>query len=196
MFCAILQRNEVFFMQDNNKKIGESPDQNQQGKPQKKNSDARIRANAKYNRKTYKQIKINVRPDQAEKIRDTAQRYHLSLAQLIITAVDYFNTNHQHQQENQHQHQPQHQQEQQEHTETQTADTQTAGDTTTTSSSRETETETENNFDWIDDLDDSDILPPSEMWERIAKHTEKTNKRLQEERQAERKRIKAEWDID
>lgn len=61
---------------------------------EKKNSDAKIRANAKYNKKNYKNLSIKIRPDQAEKIRDTAQRHHLSLAQLIITAVDYFDTNH------------------------------------------------------------------------------------------------------
>lgn len=81
-------------MQNNNKKIGESPDQKQQEKPQKKNSDARIRANAKYNRKTYKQIKINVRPEQAEKIRESAQQHNFSLAQLIIKAVTEYNINH------------------------------------------------------------------------------------------------------
>lgn len=61
---------------------------------QKKNSDAKIKANDKYNKKHYKNISIRIRPDQAEKIRETAQRHHLSLAQLIITAVDYLDTHH------------------------------------------------------------------------------------------------------
>lgn len=168
-------------MQDNNK-------------PVRKNSQARINANNKYKKANYKRIAVDIRPDQAEKIRDTASRHNLSLAQLIVKAVTEYDTNHQPQQESQHQHQPQHQQEQQEHTETQTA-----GDTTTTTTNGDTNGDTdggENDFDWIDNLDDSDTIPPSEMWEKIAKHTEKTNKRLQEERQAERKRINAEWDID
>lgn len=77
----------------------------------KKNSDAKIRANAKYNKKNYKNLSIKIRPDQAEKIRDTAQRHHLSLAQLIVQSVTEYDINHQPQQESQ----PQHQQEQQGH---------------------------------------------------------------------------------
>lgn len=60
----------------------------------KKNSDAKIRANAKYNKKNYKNLSIKIRPDQAEKIRDIAQRHHLSLAQLIVKAVTEYDTHH------------------------------------------------------------------------------------------------------
>ena len=130
-------------MQKNNK-IKDYPDQ--QDSPQKKNSKARIKATDKYNKANYKNLSIRVKPDQAEKIRDAAQRHHLSLAQLIITAVDYFDTNHQPQ--------PQPQQEQ-EHTDIQTAgepDTTTTTTTTSNNGETETETETETDFDWIDEL--------------------------------------------
>lgn len=68
-------------MQDNNK-------------PVRKNSQARINANNKYKKANYKRIAVDIRPDQAEKIRETAQRYHLSLAQLIVQSVTEYDINH------------------------------------------------------------------------------------------------------
>lgn len=60
----------------------------------KKNSDARIKANDKYNKANYKNISIRVKPEQAEKIRESAARHDLSLAQLIIKAVTEYDRNH------------------------------------------------------------------------------------------------------
>ena len=56
----------------------------------KKNSDARIRANNKYTKAHYKDIGIKVKPDEAEYIRDTAKKYGLSIARLILQAVRVF----------------------------------------------------------------------------------------------------------
>ena len=60
----------------------------------KKNSDARIKANDKYNKANYKNISIRVKPEQAEKIRGSAARHNLSLAQLITKAVTEYDRNH------------------------------------------------------------------------------------------------------
>lgn len=60
----------------------------------KKNSDARIKANDKYNKANYKNISIRVKPEQAEKIRESAQQHNFSLAQLIIKAVTEYDRNH------------------------------------------------------------------------------------------------------
>lgn len=57
---------------------------------QRKNSAARIRANNKYKNKTYKRIAIDIRPEQAEAIRTKAKAYNISIAQLIIKAVDEY----------------------------------------------------------------------------------------------------------
>ena len=56
----------------------------------KKNSDARIRANNKYSRSHYKNVSIKIKPDEAEYIRDTAKKYGLSIARLILQAVRVF----------------------------------------------------------------------------------------------------------
>ena len=59
----------------------------------KKNSDAKIRANAKYSQSHYKNISIKVKPENAEKIRNIAEKYNISIAQLIIKSIDYIANN-------------------------------------------------------------------------------------------------------
>ncbi len=59
-------------------------------KNKKKNSDAKIKANDRYKNKTYKRIAIDIKPNQADFIRDTAKKNNLSIAQLIINAVELF----------------------------------------------------------------------------------------------------------
>ena len=55
----------------------------------RKNSDARIKANAKYGKSHYKNISIKVKPNEAEIIRNTAQIQGLSIAQFILKATTY-----------------------------------------------------------------------------------------------------------
>lgn len=57
---------------------------------QKKNSDAKIKANNRYKNKAYKRIAIDIKPDQADFIRDTAKKNNISIAQLIIRAVSLY----------------------------------------------------------------------------------------------------------
>ena len=59
-----------------------------------KNSEARIRANNKYTRANYKNVSIKIRPEQAEAIRETAKQFDISIAQLIISSVNEYKTNH------------------------------------------------------------------------------------------------------
>ena len=80
-------------MQDNNKKINGSPDQNQ-NKPQRKNSQARINANNKYSKTHYKDVSMKVKPETAEYLRNTAKKFETSLTQLVIIAVTEYDTNH------------------------------------------------------------------------------------------------------
>ena len=56
----------------------------------RKNSTARIRANAKYSKSHYKNISIKIKPEQAAAIRAKARAYKISIAQLIIRAVDEY----------------------------------------------------------------------------------------------------------
>ena len=60
----------------------------------KKNSDARIRANNKYKNAHYKRVGIDVKPEEAQYIKDTAKKYDISIAQLILTSVKEFDVNH------------------------------------------------------------------------------------------------------
>ena len=60
----------------------------------KKNSDARIRANNKYKNAHYKRVGIDVKPEEAQYIRDTAKKYDMSIAQLVLTSVKEFDVNH------------------------------------------------------------------------------------------------------
>lgn len=55
----------------------------------RKNSDARIKANAKYSKSHYKNISIKIKPNEAETIRKTAQIQGLSIAQFILKATAY-----------------------------------------------------------------------------------------------------------
>ena len=59
-----------------------------------KNSEARIRANNKYKKANYQRIAIDIRPEQAEIIRNTAKQFDISIAQLIINSVNEYRTNH------------------------------------------------------------------------------------------------------
>lgn len=54
---------------------------------QKKNSAAKIKANNRYKNKTYKRIAIDIKPDQAEYIKNKARSLKLSIAQLIVNSV-------------------------------------------------------------------------------------------------------------
>ena len=56
----------------------------------RKNSQAKIKANNKYKNKTYKRIGIDVKPEQALYIRAKAERLNISIAQLIIRAVENY----------------------------------------------------------------------------------------------------------
>ena len=69
-------------MQNNNKILTEN---------EPKNSKARIKANGKYLKNNYKRINIAVRPEQADRIKETAKRFDLSLAQLIVDSVQLYN---------------------------------------------------------------------------------------------------------
>lgn len=60
---------------------------------QKKNSDAKIRANAKYTKNHYKNISIKIKPEEAETIRSAASLYNMSIAQYIIRASNYITEN-------------------------------------------------------------------------------------------------------
>ena len=59
-----------------------------------KNSEARIRANNKYKKANYQRISVDIRPEQAEIIRNTAKQFDISIAQLIINSVNEYKTNH------------------------------------------------------------------------------------------------------
>lgn len=56
----------------------------------RKNSAARIKANNKYVKAHYKNVSIKIKPEQAENIRAKARAYNISIAQLIIRAVDEY----------------------------------------------------------------------------------------------------------
>ena len=56
----------------------------------RKNSAARIRANNKYTKAHYKNVSIKIKPEEAEAIRAKARLYNISIAQLIIRAVDEY----------------------------------------------------------------------------------------------------------
>lgn len=69
-------------MQNNNKILTEN---------EPKNSKARIKANGKYLKNNYKRINIAVRPEQADRIKEIAKRFNLSLAQLVVDSVQLYN---------------------------------------------------------------------------------------------------------
>ena len=70
--------------------------QNDKGNNERKakNSEARIRANNKYKKANYQRISVDIRPEQAEAIRETAKQFDISIAQLIINSVNEYKTNH------------------------------------------------------------------------------------------------------
>lgn len=55
-----------------------------------KNSKAKIAANNRYKNKTYKRIAIDIRPEKAEYIKELASKKNMSIAQLILTAIDSY----------------------------------------------------------------------------------------------------------
>lgn len=55
-----------------------------------KNSRAKIAANNRYKNKTYKRIAIDIRPEKAEYIKELASKKNMSIAQLILTAIDLY----------------------------------------------------------------------------------------------------------
>ena len=70
--------------------------QNDKGNNERKakNSEARIRANNKYKKANYQRISVDIRPEQAEAIRETAKQFDISIAQLIINSVNEYKTKH------------------------------------------------------------------------------------------------------
>ena len=63
-------------------------------KDNNKRKKSQIKATDKYNKANYKNISIRIRPEQAEKIRESAQQHNFSLAQLIIKAITEYDRNH------------------------------------------------------------------------------------------------------
>lgn len=61
---------------------------------ERKNSAAKIRANAKYSKAHYKNISIKVKPEEAEEIRKTAENMSLSIAKLILLSVREYAQSH------------------------------------------------------------------------------------------------------
>ena len=61
---------------------------------ERKNSAAKIRANAKYSKAHYKNISIKVKPEEAEEIRETAGKMGLSIAKLILLSVREYGERH------------------------------------------------------------------------------------------------------
>lgn len=55
----------------------------------KKSSDARIRANAKYNAKTYKIFSVNAKFDEYDKITAYCKQHDISKAQLLLRSAKY-----------------------------------------------------------------------------------------------------------
>ena len=55
----------------------------------KKNSDARIKANARYNKKAYCNISVRIKPIDYNLIDGYCKQYNISKAALIVRAVKY-----------------------------------------------------------------------------------------------------------
>lgn len=55
----------------------------------KKSSDARIRANAKYNAKTYKTFSVHAKFDEYDKITAYCKQHDISKAQLLLRSAKY-----------------------------------------------------------------------------------------------------------
>ena len=56
---------------------------------EKKTSDARLRANAKYNAKTYKTFTVNAKISDYEIISEYCEQHDISKAKLLIEAAKY-----------------------------------------------------------------------------------------------------------
>ena len=61
---------------------------------ERKNSQAKINANARYNKRTYKNISVRYKPEEVEEIRETADLMGLSIAKLILLSVREYAQNH------------------------------------------------------------------------------------------------------
>lgn len=55
----------------------------------KKNSDAKIKANNKYKNSHYKRLAIDIKPEVADKIKGFAEENNQSLASFIVKACNY-----------------------------------------------------------------------------------------------------------
>ena len=155
-----------------------------------KNSEARIRANNKYKKANYQRISVDIRPEQAEAIRETAKQFDISIAQLIINSVNEYKTNHG----------ADTAQPEQDPTESPIESRETTG----TQPEEETEEETENQTagEELEPQEDEDEVEdekpeeiPAFVWEQIQR-LKKADKRQTAERKAreaaERKRRRAE----
>lgn len=54
-----------------------------------KNSSAKIKANARYTAKTYKQLKVNIKPEDYETIANHCTDHNISKAKFIVAACKY-----------------------------------------------------------------------------------------------------------
>ena len=149
-----------------------------------KNSEARIRANNKYKKANYQRISVDIRPEQAEAIRETAKQFNISIAQLIINSVNEYKTNHGADTDGETAEKPQ--EENKTGNEIETEENQTAG------AEEPQEDEAEGEDEKPEDI-------PAFVWEQIQR-LKKADKRQTAERKAreaaERKRRRAEESIE
>ena len=61
---------------------------------ERKNTQAKIDANARYNKRKYKNIAVRYKPEEAEEIRETAEKMGLSIAKLILISVREYAQSH------------------------------------------------------------------------------------------------------
>ena len=61
---------------------------------ERKNTQAKIDANARYNKRKYKNIAVRYKPEEAEEIRETAEEMGLSIAKLILLSVREYGERH------------------------------------------------------------------------------------------------------
>lgn len=59
-----------------------------------KNSEARIRANNKYRKKTYIRLALDLRPEDLKRITDYAALYKMPRTRYIINACEYYHQTH------------------------------------------------------------------------------------------------------
>lgn len=149
-----------------------------------KNSEARIRANNKYKKANYQRISVDIRPEQAEIIRNTAKQLDISIAQLIINSVNEYKTNHGAETDGETAEKPQEENETENEIETE-EENQTAG----------AEEEPQEDEDEDEDEDEKPEDIPDFVWEQIQR-LKKADKKQTAERKAreaaERKRRRIE----